>query len=85
VPATLLAVAALVAGGTAAPARADSGDAQQASVGGEAANGLAAPAGGILGIPSPAPSGQEGAAPADGQVGAAPCSDEPSSDATPEE
>jgi hypothetical protein len=100
VPATLLAVAALlIAGGTAAPARADSGDtpeaiaeqvvdvawgiAAQASVGDEAANGLAAPTGGTLGIPSPSPSGQDGAAPADGQVGAAPSSEEPSSDASP--
>ena len=100
VPATLLAVAALlIAGGTAAPARAASGDmpeaiaeqavdvarsiAAQASVGDEAANGLAAPTGGTLGIPSPSPSGQEGAAPADGQVGAAPGSEEPSSDAPP--
>jgi hypothetical protein len=101
VPATLLAVAALlIAGGTAAPARADSGGAPesiaeqavdvargiaaQASVGDEVATGLAAPAGGALGIPSPSPSGQEGAAPANGQVGAAPCSEEPSSDAPPE-
>lgn len=100
-PATLLAVAALlIAGGTAAPARADSGAtpeaiveqavdaaqgiAAQASLGDEVVNGLAAPAGGTLGIPSPSPSGQEGAAPVDGQVGAAPRSEEPSSEATSE-
>ena len=65
VPAALLAGDALsAAGGTAALARA------------EAADGLVAPAVGAPGDPSPRPSGQEGAAPAHGQAGAAPCGEE---------
>jgi hypothetical protein len=59
------------------------GIAADATVGDEVATGFAAPAGGILGAPSPAPSGQEGAAPDDGQVGAAPRSEEPSQQDAP--
>ena len=81
-----------VAGGTAALARAGSGTppeqavkpaveagpgiAAEATAGGGGASGLAAPAGAAPGPPSPAPSCQVGAAPAYGQAGAAPCSEQ---------
>jgi hypothetical protein len=59
----------------AATSRMWQGNRAQAPVGEKAANGLAAPAGGTSGTPSPAPSGQQGAAPAHGQAGVAPCGD----------
>jgi hypothetical protein len=52
------------------------GIAAEALAGDEGTNGLAAPADGTQGTPSPLPFGQEGATPAYGQAGVAPCGEE---------